>query len=96
MVNKEVWNSWTPADREAVRAAALQAGRENVDKARKGIAGNDNAVLKQIEASGVTVTHLTAEQREVFVKATRPVYEKWSKNIGTELVKKAETAIAKR
>ncbi len=96
VVNKDVWNSWTPADREAVRAAALQAGRENVEKARKGIAGNDNAVLKQIEASGVTVTHLTPEQREVFVKATRPVYEKWSKNIGADLVKKAETAIAKR
>ena len=44
VVNKQVWNSWTPADREAVRQAALQAGRENVEKARKGIAGSDNAV----------------------------------------------------
>lgn len=96
VVNKQVWNSWTPADREAVRQAALQAGRENVDKARKGIAGNDNAVLKQIEASGVTVTHLTAEQRDAFVKATRPVYDKWAKTIGADLVKKAEAAIAKR
>jgi TRAP-type transport system periplasmic protein len=96
VVNKQVWNSWTPADREAVRQAALQAGRENVEKARKGIAGNDNAVLKQIEASGVTVTNPTAEQRAVFVQATRPVYDKWSKTIGVDLVKKAETAIAKR
>ncbi len=96
VVNKQVWASWTPADREAVRQAALQAGRENVDKARKGIAGNDNTVLKQIEASGVTVTHPTAEQRAAFVQATRPVYDKWSKTIGVDLVKKAETAIAKR
>ncbi|NHC07144.1 DctP family TRAP transporter solute-binding subunit [Azonexus fungiphilus] len=96
VVNRQVWNSWTPADREAVRQAALQAGRENVDKARKGIAGSDNAVLKQIEASGVTVTHLTPEQREAFVKATRPVYDKWAKTIGADLVKKAEAAIAKR
>jgi len=96
VVNKQVWNSWTPADREAVRQAALQAGRENVDKARKGIAGSDNAVLKQIEASGVTVTSPTAEQRAAFVQATRPVYDKWSKTIGVDLVKKAETAIAKR
>lgn len=96
VVNKQVWNSWTPADREAVRQAALQAGRENVEKARKGIAGNDNAVLKQIEAAGVTVTHLTPEQRAAFVQATRPVYDKWAKNIGVELVKKAEAAIAKR
>lgn len=96
VVNKQVWASWTPADREAVRQAALQAGRENVEKARKGIAGNDNAVLKQIEASGVTVTNPTAEQRAAFVQATRPVYDKWSKTIGVDLVKKAETAIAKR
>ena len=96
VVNKQVWNSWTPADREAVRQAALQAGRENVEKARKGIAGNDNAVLKQIEASGVTVTQLTPAQRDAFVQATRPVYDKWSKTIGADLVKKAETSIAKR
>ncbi|MCE1186586.1 MAG: DctP family TRAP transporter solute-binding subunit [Rhodocyclales bacterium] len=96
VVSKQVWNSWTPADREAVRQAALQAGRENVEKARKGIAGNDNAVLKQIEASGVKVTQLTPEQRTAFVQATRPVYDKWSKTIGADLVKKAEAAIAKR
>lgn len=95
MVNKDIWASWTPADREAVRQAALQAGRENVEKARQGIAGNDNAVLKQIEASGVTVD-LTAEQRQAFVQTTRPVYDKWAKSIGIDLVKKAEAAIAKR
>lgn len=96
VVNKQVWNSWTPADREAVRQAALQAGRENVEKARKGIAGNDNAVLKQIEAAGVTVTQLNPAQRDAFVQATRPVYDKWTKTIGADLVKKAEAAIAKR
>jgi len=96
VVNKDVWASWTPADREAVRQAALQAGKENVEKARKGIAGGDNEVLKQIEASGVKVTSLTDAQRDAFVKATRPVYDKWAKTIGEPLVKKAETAIAKR
>jgi tripartite ATP-independent transporter DctP family solute receptor len=96
VVNKDVWASWTPADRDAVKQAALQAGKENVAAARKGIAGSDNAVLKQIEASGVTVTQLSDEQRAAFVKATRPVYDKWTKTIGADLVKKAEAAIAKR
>src|SRR5919206_578058 len=62
VVNREVWESWTPADREAVRQAAIQAGAENVADARKGIAGSDIEILKQIEAQGVTVTRLTAEQ----------------------------------
>ena len=53
-------------------------------------------MLKQIEASGVKVTQLTPEQRAAFVQATRPVYDKWSKTIGADLVKKAEAAIAKR
>ena len=96
VVNKQVWASWPPADREAVRQAALQAGRENVEKARKGVAGYDNTVLKQTEASGVTVTNPTAEQRAAFIQATRPVYDKWAKTIGVDLVKKAETTIAKR
>lgn len=96
VVNKKVWASWTPADREAVRQAALQAGRENVEMARKGIAGGDGAMLKQIEASGVTVTRLTPAQRDAFVKATRPVYDKWARTVGADLVRKAEAAIARR
>ena len=96
VVNKDIWASWTPADREAVRQAALQAGKENVEKARKGIAGGDNEVLKAIEASGVKVTSLNAAQRDAFVKATRGVYDKWARQIGEPLVKKAEAAIAKR
>lgn len=96
VVNKDVWANWTPADREAVRQAALQAAAENVAAARKGIVGNDTAVLKQIEASGVTVTTLSAQQRAAFVQATRPVYDKWAKTIGPDIVKKAEAAVAKR
>ena len=96
VVNKDVWASWTPADREAVREAALQAGKENIETARKGIAGSDTSTLKQIEGAGVSVTTLSPEQRTAFVQATRGVYEKWTKTIGADLVKKAEGAIAKR
>ncbi len=96
VANKEIWASWSPADREAVRQAAIQAGKENIEKARKGITAADPALLKQIEANGVAVVTPTTEERNAFVAATRPVYEKWSKTIGADLVKKAEGAIAKR
>lgn len=96
VVNKEVWESWTPADREAVRQAAIQAGAENVTASRKGIAGSDTEVLKQIEAAGVTVTRLTPAQIKVFQTASKPVYDKWADQVGRDLVKAAETAIAKR
>lgn len=96
VVSKEVWESWAPADREAVRAAAIQAGAENVVAARKGIAPPDDAVLKSIEANGVSVAHLTPEQKKAFLAATKTVYDKWSEVVGKDLVKLAETAIGKR
>ena len=49
---------------------------------RKGIAGNDTEVLKQIEAAGVTVTRLTPAQIKVFQSASKPVYDKWARSGG--------------
>ena len=96
VVNKEVWNSWTPADREAVRQAAIEAGKEEIAIARKGLIEPGQPLLKDIAAMGVTVTSLTPAEREAFVKATRPVYDKWKATIGPDLVKSAEAAIAAR
>ncbi|MBS0313971.1 MAG: DctP family TRAP transporter solute-binding subunit [Burkholderiales bacterium] len=96
VVNKEVWNSWTPADREAVRQAAIEAGREEIALARKGLVEAGRPLLKEIEGLGVTVTQLTPAEREAFVKATRPVYDKWKPQVGADLVNAAEKAIAAR
>ena len=96
VVNKDVWNSWTPADREAVKQAAIEAGKEEIAIARKGVVEADKPLLKQIAGLGVTVTELTPAEREAFVKATRPVYDKWKGQIGADLVGAAEKAIAAR
>src|SRR5512137_1358988 len=94
VVNKEVWNSWTPEDREIVRQAAIDAGKQEIALARKGLAGADDAMYKEVAALGVTVTRLTPAEKDAFVKATRPVYDKWAQTIGPDLVKKAEAAVA--
>ena len=96
VVNKDIWNSWTPADREIVRQAAIEAGKEEITIARKGVVEADKPLLKQIEGLGVTVTQLSPAEREAFVKATRPVYDKWKSQVGTDLVNMAEKAIAAR
>ncbi|RST54396.1 DctP family TRAP transporter solute-binding subunit [Variovorax sp. MHTC-1] len=96
VVNKEVWNSWTPADQAIVRQAAIDAGKEEIAIARKGLVEPDQPLLKDIAALGVTITKLSPAEREAFVKATRPVYAKWKPTIGNELVTKAEQAIASR
>jgi TRAP-type transport system periplasmic protein len=96
VVNKDVWNSWTPEDQKAVREAAVQAAKENLELARKGLVPPEDTVVKEIEALGVSVARLTDAEKAEFKKATREVYDKWTKQIGPELIKKAEEAIAKR
>jgi tripartite ATP-independent transporter DctP family solute receptor len=94
VVNKDIWASWTPADQAIVRQAAVDAGKAEIAIARKGLVEADKPVLKDIAAMGVTVTSLSADEREAFVKATRPVYEKWKNTVGPALVKEAEAAVA--
>ena len=96
VVNKEVFASWTPADQAIVRQAAIDAGQQEIAIARKGLVEADKPVLKDIAGMGVTVTQLTPAERETFVKATRPVYDKWKATVGPDLVTAAEKAIAAR
>ena len=76
--------------------AALDAGKQEIAIARKGLVEADKPLLKDIAAMGVTVTQLTPQECEAFVKATRPVYTKWTSTVGADLVNKAEKAIANR
>ena len=94
VVNKDIWNSWTPADQAIVKQAALDAAKEEIAIARKGLIEADKPLLKDLAGLGVTVTTPNAAEREAFVKATRPVYDKWKSQIGAPLVDKAEKAIA--
>ena len=96
VVNKDIWNSWTPADRDIVKQAAIDAAKEQIVIARKGLVEADKPLVKQLMANGTTVTELTATERDAFVKATRSVVEKWKSQIGADLVSQAEKDIAAR
>ncbi len=96
VVSKTVWDSWKPEDQKIVRDAALQAGKENIAEARKGLIPPDDTMIKDVQGMGVNVVRLTDAEKAAFRKATKEVYDKWAKQIGPELVKKAEESIAKR
>jgi len=96
VVSKTVWESWKPEDQKIVREAALQAAKENIAEARKGLIPPDDTTIKEVQGMGVNVIRLTDAEKAVFKKATKEVYDKWAKQIGPELVKKAEESIAKR
>ncbi|NYT83628.1 DctP family TRAP transporter solute-binding subunit [Alcaligenaceae bacterium] len=96
VVNKQVWESWTEEDRKIVREAAIEAGKEQIVLARKGVTPEDPSLLKAIEGHGVKVTSLTPEQHDAFVKVTKPVFDKWKKTVGEQLVDQAQKDIAAR
>jgi tripartite ATP-independent transporter DctP family solute receptor len=96
VVNREVWQSWTPADQEIVRASAIDAGKQEVAIARKGLTKTDSSMVREVEALGVKVTELTPAEKAEFQRVLKPVYDKWAKTIGADLVKIAEGAVAKR
>ncbi len=96
VVNKDVWNSWSKEDQEIVRQAAIDAGKQEIIIARKGVTSSDDSLLKEIESHDVTVTVLSPEQIAAFAKVTKPVFDKWAKEIGADLVKMAQEDIAKR
>lgn len=96
VVNKEVWQSWSEKDRDIVRQAAVDAAKEEIVIARKGVTRTDRALLDDIAKQGVTITELDQAGHDAFVKVTQPVYDKWKTQIGASLVDKAEKAIAAR
>lgn len=94
VANRDIWNSWTPADREIVRQAAIEAGKQEIAITRKGLSGSDRSMIKEVQALGVTVTELTPAEKAAFQKIVAPVYDKWAKQVGSDLVKRAEAAVA--
>ena len=79
-----------------MRQAALDAGKQQIVIARKGVTPEDPSLLKEIEGHGVTVTSLSQAEHDAFAKVTQPVYDKWKKQIGEDLVNMAEKSIAAR
>jgi TRAP-type C4-dicarboxylate transport system substrate-binding protein len=76
VVNKDIWNSGhRPTRRSCAGGDRRGQGGDRHRPQRPG--RGRQALLKDIAAMGVTVTALSPAEREAFVKATRPVYDKW-------------------
>ena len=63
--------------------------------ARKGLIAPDLTAISRRKL-GVNVAKLTPDELAAFKKAVKPVYDKWAQQIGSDLVKKAEAAVASR
>jgi tripartite ATP-independent transporter DctP family solute receptor len=96
-VSKPVWDTFTADDQAIMRSAAEQAAREHTASTRKGLGGNgDRSSLDELARRNVHVEELSEAEKRAFGEVTKPVFEKWAGQTGTELVEKASKAIARR
>jgi TRAP-type transport system periplasmic protein len=108
--NQRQWKAFPPDIQAAIREAAMESGRFEIALCRAGLDGGQSIrALKEefgytmevpdpighMESRGMTVSHLAADQVKAFAAATAPVLEKWSKEIGEDLVRKARADMAK-
>ena len=103
-VNKQVWDSF-PADiQEIIKKDAIEAARWEKDMCRVGLDdGSALKDLKEhfgetpeitdyiayLKEQGMDVTLLTDQERQDFINATKPIYDKWIPKIGKDIYEKA-------
>jgi tripartite ATP-independent transporter DctP family solute receptor len=107
--NKKQWNKFPPDIQKTIKDSAEEAGIFEKALCRAGLDGDKSLdVLKNkfnhtmevpepvkfMESKGMTVTFLTDDQRNAFIEATKPLYEKWIPKIGQALYKQAMADMA--
>ena len=92
-ISKITWDALTPADREIVRKTAEEVMAWEKKGARAGLEGSNEAI-ENLKKNGMEVVTLSAKDLEIFRAKTRAVYDKWSAEVGPDLVKAAEKIVA--
>ena len=102
--NKKEWDAFPEDIQKAIQEAAIESGRFEIALCRAGLDGDKSLnILKNefnytmkvpepvkfLEGKGMTVTFLSDEEREAFIEATKPLYEKWVPKIGKDVYEKA-------
>jgi tripartite ATP-independent transporter DctP family solute receptor len=102
--NKKQWNTFPANIQKILREAAEEAAIYEKALCRAGLDGQKSLDLlknkfnhtmkvpepvKYMESKGMTVTFLSDKERNTFIDATKPLYDKWIPKIGEELYKKA-------
>ncbi len=90
--SKETWDALDRIDQEIISKAAREAANWQKNAAREGLTGSAGS-LDILKKNGMEITLLTPEQFQAFKIKTKPVYDKWASDIGTDLVRAAEDAV---
>jgi len=85
IISKKTMDKISPADQKITREAALEAGKIE----RKLWAEREKASEKKVRDGGSTITKLTAAQHDEFVKAVKPLYDKYGADV-KDIIKKIQ------
>ncbi|WP_028309229.1 TRAP transporter substrate-binding protein [Desulfitibacter alkalitolerans] len=82
LMSKVFWDGLTAEEQALIKEAAAHAN----DWQRKEIRKQEQNSLASLEANGMTITYLSDEARAEFQDAVKPVIEKYTAEVGEELV----------
>lgn len=82
VMNPGLWNSLTESDQGLITAAAIEAAEEE----RRFLADSNAGIIAELEANGMEIAILTAEQLAAFQARMEPVYAAFEESIGAELI----------
>jgi len=88
IINKKIWNDFTPETREMLQVAALEAAEAE----RKESLIDAEAVMKQAKESGIVVTDWSNDQQNEMKEKTASVYDKYAKTFTPKLLDKIKNS----
>lgn len=88
--NKKLWQKFTLPEQRLLKECAAEAMTYQKKLARSGL---EEALRFLAQEKGVKITSLSSEQLKAFREQTRPVYQKYAKKVGWDLVGAFESAI---
>jgi C4-dicarboxylate-binding protein DctP len=88
MISKQTFDSLPPDLQQVV----LQADRDAQTEYLKLFRREEEAGPKVAEENGMTIVRLTAEQKDLFLKAAEPVYGQFADQVGRDLLQRMRAA----
>lgn len=93
-MSKLTFDSLSAEDKAIVKKTADEVMAWQKTGSRAGLEEPNGEGIQTLKKNGMEVTFLTAKDLEPFKAKTKAVYEKWTTELGTDIVKAAEKAVA--
>ena len=89
-VSAKTWATLSPEDQYILQKIGEEIMDEQKKEAREGLMDAASLVTSLEKIYEMEVTHLSPADVEIFRAKTKPVYDKWARKIGIEMVRSAE------